>query len=245
MTSSFYLLEKAATDLTSRTLMPPLMDEPEGPSFNPYLNARREWNERYGSYIKAARQWKFTAWGALGLSLVLAIGLAVSASQNKLVPYVVAVDKLGSAVAVKRADVPSRPDERVIKAQLARWILNMRSVYVDMAAARQSVYEAYAMINRRGPAYATANEYFKKNAPLLRAQSETVTVEIVSVLPITENTWRVEWQEDTRRRDGVSFGTQQWQAAITTQITPPRDEATLLANPVGLYVESFNWSPRL
>ena len=40
---------------------------------NPYLDARREWNERYGSYIAQARNWRFAAVVALLLALVCAL----------------------------------------------------------------------------------------------------------------------------------------------------------------------------
>ena len=41
---------------------------------NPYLDNRREWNERYGSYIAQARNWRFAAVVALLLALVCAGG---------------------------------------------------------------------------------------------------------------------------------------------------------------------------
>ena len=44
------------------------------PPENPYLAARREWNERYGSYIAAARTWQLAAFGALGVALVAVAG---------------------------------------------------------------------------------------------------------------------------------------------------------------------------
>ena len=58
---------------------------------SPYLSARREWNERYGDYIARARNWRWAAFAALGISLVLAIGVVWEAAQSKVVPYVVEV----------------------------------------------------------------------------------------------------------------------------------------------------------
>ena len=71
---------------------------------NPYLSARREWNERYGDYIARARNWRSAAFAALAISAVLALGVVWEAAQSKVVPYVVEVDKLGDAIAVARAD---------------------------------------------------------------------------------------------------------------------------------------------
>ena len=86
---------------------------PAGAAENPYLSARREWNERYGDYIARARNWRRAAFAALAVSLVLAIGVAWQAAQSKVVPYVVEVDKLGDAVAVGRADRAAPADSRV------------------------------------------------------------------------------------------------------------------------------------
>src|ERR1700730_18268033 len=95
---------------------------------DPYLSARREWNERYGSYIARARNWRLAALGSISVSAILAGGVLWLGSQSKLVPFVVEVDKLGQAVAVQRADRATPADQRIVKAQLAAWIVDVRSV---------------------------------------------------------------------------------------------------------------------
>jgi type IV secretion system protein VirB5 len=218
---------------------------PASDGTNVYLNARREWNERYGSYIARERAWRLTAILALSCAVMSIAGVVFLASQNRLVPYVVVVDKLGSAVAVRRADVATAPDERVIRAQLARWIQSVRSVYTDAGAERTVIQDAYAMVNQHGPANKALNEFFKTHQPFERAKSETVGIEVASVLPITGNTWRVEWTETVRGRDGSVVSQTTQQASITISINPPKDEATILLNPMGIYVDSFSWSQRL
>src|ERR1700694_2042631 len=106
---------------------------------DPYINARREWNERYGSYIARARNWRYAAFGSLFVSAILAVGVIWLASQSKLVPFVVQVDKLGEAIAVKRADRASTIDQRIVKAQLAAWIVNVRTVSADPVAQKAAL----------------------------------------------------------------------------------------------------------
>ncbi len=65
-------------------------------------------------------------------------------------PYVVQTDKLGDALAISRADIAPPADPRLIRAQLARWIADVRSVYVDVAAERTLIKDAYAMVDRNG-----------------------------------------------------------------------------------------------
>lgn len=212
---------------------------------NPFLSARQAWNERYGSYVHQAYVWRMVAFIALGIAAIAVVGVVWIGSQSKLVPYVVAVDKLGTTLAVQRADVAARPDERVIRAQLANWIASVRSVYLDAAAERAVLKQAYAMVNRRGPAFNALNEHFRASSPFERAKEETVSAEVASVLPISADTWRVEWREIRRGRDGGLTDDHQYQANISISINPPTDEATLLLNPMGIYVDSFSWSQRL
>ncbi|MGC1586607.1 MAG: type IV secretion system protein, partial [Rhodomicrobium sp.] len=36
-----------------------------------------------------------------------------------------------------------------------------------------------------------------------------------------------------------------WQATVSIQVSPPTSEATIRLNPLGIYINSFNWSQRL
>ena len=215
------------------------------PGENPYLDARREWNERYGDYIASANAWRLTAAASLVVALLGVGGAVYIGSQNRLVPYVVAVDKLGEAVAVGRASEAGPADGRIIRAQLARWISGSRSMLVDAAAERRVIEEVYAMVNGRGAAFTALNDHFRANQPFERAKVETVEVKIQSVLPLTVDTWRVEWEEMRRSRDGRVMEAAQWQATVTVLVRPPEDDATILMNPTGLYVDVFNWAKRL
>ena len=94
-------------------------------------------------------------------------------------------------------------DPRLIRAQLARWVDDVRSVYVDVAAEKHLITEAYAMVDRNARSRAAAlNDWFSHNDPFKRAQDDSVGVAVESVLPLSGNTWRVEWREDRRTRQG-------------------------------------------
>jgi type IV secretion system protein VirB5 len=218
--------------------------DPENPHSAVYLAARREWNERYGDYIAQAHAWRLTALASLGVAFVAVAGVVWIGAQNRIVPYVVQTDRLGDAIAVSRADIAPPADPRLIRAQLARWVTDVRSVYTDAAAEKHVITEAYAMINRNAAGAQALNDWFSNNDPFQRARDETVAVAVESVLPLSGNTWRAEWREDKRTRQGGLVSSQQWQASITVSVNPPADDAAILLNPTGLYVESFNWSRR-
>ena len=70
---------------------------------NPYLNARRAWNEHVGDVVSARRAWQAAGFVSLLIALAAVGGVVYIGSQSKFVPYVIEVDKLGEAVAVQPA----------------------------------------------------------------------------------------------------------------------------------------------
>jgi len=60
-----------------------------------YLQARREWDERYGDLVLGKCNWQITSAGLLLLSLILALGIVWMSARTKVIPFVVEVDKLG------------------------------------------------------------------------------------------------------------------------------------------------------
>jgi len=216
--------------------------DPLAPGRETYMAARAEWNERYGSYIQQARSWRLAFFMSATVSLMSVGGVVYIGSQSRLVPYIVEVNKLGDALAAERADIASTPDTRLIRAQLARWISDTRTVYLDASAEQAIITEAYGMVDRQSPAYTDLNAYFRANDPFKRAQTQTVNIHITSVLPISQYTWRVEWDEQTTSRDGSMQQASHWQATVTIALHPPTDSETVLINPTGLYVQNFSWA---
>lgn len=210
---------------------------------DPYLNARREWNERYGSYIARARNWRLAALGSIAVSLILAVGVIWLGSQSKIIPFVVEVDKLGQAVAVRPADHAAPTDQRVVKAQLAAWIVDVRTVSADPIAQKAALTRVYAMADSSGATM--LNDYYRDNSPFDAGLQRTVAVSIDAVLPISDTSYQVQWSEDVRDLQGRLFKTTHWQASIEVAFSRPTDEAVLLRNPLGIYVHSVSWTQHL
>src|SRR5438552_15107676 len=87
------------------------MDEPG--VTNPYLLARRDWDERYGSLITRAKNWRVAAILCASIALVQTAGVVALSVRSKVVPYVVAVDSLGRQVAAGVVEESSAVDDRV------------------------------------------------------------------------------------------------------------------------------------
>lgn len=116
---------------------------------DPYLAARQEWNERYGSYVKAAASWRIV--GVTGM-LMAVIGFSYAlyqSTQVKLVPYIVEVDRLGTAATVGFPQQIEYADPRVVRATLGSFVSNFRSVTPDAVVQKQYIDLLCAAAQRR------------------------------------------------------------------------------------------------
>ena len=97
---------------------------------NPYLAARKAWDERYGDLITRARNWRAAFFISAAIALLAVGGMIVIAKQSRIVPYVVAVDSVGRTVASGPAEQATVADDRLKRAVLNSWIGDWRLGYV-------------------------------------------------------------------------------------------------------------------
>ncbi|OOZ38317.1 hypothetical protein BOW53_15980 [Solemya pervernicosa gill symbiont] len=219
-------------------------NQTEPKELNPYLAARLEWNERYGSLASSkSRAWVFAS-VCLLIAAISVVGVVYIGSQSKHIPYVVVVDEIGRPVTVGRADIASKADPRVIKAELASFFTDAFSVIADGAAQKQVIFRVYAHISSTSPSHKSMNEHLNdtQHNPFKRAAKETVSVTIRSIIQTTENMWQVEWTEKIRGRSGETIGERRMKGAVTILVKQPIDESTIMENPLGIYVQSISWS---
>lgn len=224
----------------------------QGENENPFLAARRTWNDQSAANV-ASRQ-MFQLIGVLALLVALAGvgGMTYIGSQSKFIPYVVEVDRLGQRQAVGPADRAAPVDQRVVHAAVADWIGSMRLVTPDIALQRKAVFKVYSMLAPNDPATAKTNEWLngtEESSPFKRAAKETASIEIASVIPQTPDTWQVDWSETVRDRQGVKKGEpQRWRALVTVYTMPTTPDTTdedMRNNPLGVHVRDFSWSKQL
>lgn len=212
---------------------------------NPYLAARQEWNERYGSAIHAARSWKIV--GVTGMLMaVIGFGYALYLStQVKLVPYIVEVDRLGTAVQAGFPQQIEYADPRVVRATLGSFVASFRSVTPDTVVQKQYIDRTYALLRTSDPATEKINNWFRGNSPFDRARTMTVSIEATSIVPLSNQTYQVDWTEYERDRQGKELATRRFRGIATVTLTPPQDESVIRLNPIGLYLTDFDWTAQL
>ncbi len=216
---------------------------------NPYITARRTWNDHVGSVISAKQTWQFLGIFCLLLMLISLGGVIHIGSQSKFVPYVVQVDKQGQTIAMGPVSATTTADPRVIHASVASFITDARLVTPDAFLQRKAIFRVYALLSPQDPAAVKMNEFMNGNAestPFKRAETEMVSIEIKTVLQQTKDTWQVEWLETLRDRQGeIKTPPFTMRALVTVYVAQPTSSTTdqqLRDNPLGIFVRDFSWS---
>lgn len=212
---------------------------------NPYLAARQEWSERYGSYIQSARAWRIV--GIVGLAMAV-IGFSYAmylSTQVRLVPYIVEVDKLGTAATVGFPEQIEYADARVVRATLGNFVTSFRSISPDAVVQKQYIDRTYALLRASDPSTQKINSWFRGNSPFEKAKTSTVAIEVNNIVALSNQTYQVDWTEYERDRKGKETETRRFRGIATVALTTPQDEATIRLNPIGLYVRDFDWTAQL
>lgn len=208
-------------------------------SDNPYLAAKREWLERYGDYIHQANTWRTIAVLCLVITIISITGNVLQASQHKVIPYVVEVDRLGNTRGVARAERITGVPQRIVQAELAGFIRNWRTVTADIDLQQKMIDRLSFFVAGGGKGY--LKEWFAQNSPYDKAKRGIlISVEIKGLpLPISTESYRVEWTEITRAHSGVELNRTTYEATLSVQISQPTQESVIVKNPGGIYVTAI------
>jgi type IV secretion system protein VirB5 len=218
------------------------LSSPDTKLYNPYLAARRDWDERYGNLISRAKNWRLMALVSGVVALAAVIGMAVLATRSRIIPFVVAIDSLGRPVATGVAEQASSADDRLKRATVLSWVEDLRTVTTDGIAQRRSIDRVYAHIANGSQAQPFVTEFYRNDPPQKRAQTETTSVDVKSVLPTSDRTVEVEWIETTRDLYGTVKTEERWKGSFTIAVSPPSDERLARVNPLGVYVTNASWT---
>lgn len=208
----------------------------------PYQRAAQAWDDRIGSARVQAYHWRLAALGALALAAVTLGGLLFQMNRSTVTPYVVEVDREGGVHAVGPAAEHYQPRDADIAKQLSGFIRDVRSLPIDPIVLRQNWLEAYDYATDR--AAATLNDYARATDPFKNVGRKSIAIAIVSVVRASDTSFQIRWTERVYSNGALS-DTQHWIAILSLVLKAPRDEAQLSKNPLGIFVNTIDWSQEL
>jgi type IV secretion system protein TrbF len=208
----------------------------------PYQRAGQMWDDRIGSARVQARNWRLMAFGGLLLSSALATGLLWQSVQSRVVPYVVEVDRLGAAQSIAAVGADYQPTDPQIAWHLAKFIANVRGLSLDPVLVRENWLSAFDYATDRGAIF--LGDYARTANPLANVGTNTIAVQVTSVVRASDRSFQVKWREQVFER-GALASTSEWTAILTIIIQPPKSADVLRKNPLGLYVDAIAWSREL
>ena len=208
----------------------------------PYQRAAQIWDDRIGAARVQAYNWRRAFFGCLAMAALLAGGLVWQSARGTIVPWVVEVDKLGAARAVAPAEMGYRPSDPEIAFHLARFIEHVRGIPADPVVLRENWLRAYDFATATGTL--ALNDYARGNDPFALVGKIQVAVDVSSVIRASPASFRVAWTE-RRYQGGALAATTRWSAILSVVVRSPRTSDQLRKNPLGIFVDTLNWSKEL
>jgi type IV secretory pathway TrbF-like protein len=209
------------------------------PADTPFMRAAQEWDRRIGEPVVQAKNWRMMAFGGWAVAVLAVGGLIYQGSTKQIATYIVPIDRYGQPGRIEIAGRPYAPTVAEMGYFLADWVTKTRSKSIDPVVIRDNWTGAYHFVV--GQAIGQLNDHAKAHDPFALAGQEAITVEVVSVLQRSPNTYQVQWRETTYDQ-GATTQAANWTGLFTTKIQPPTNEAELRANPLGVYITTFQWS---
>jgi type IV secretory pathway TrbF-like protein len=214
----------------------------ETPTKNPFIGeeGRREWSDRYGNMARIIRGWQ-GAFGAAMVAVIVLTGVNAKLSmQTHIQPFAVELNQ-GVPIAIKPMSQMNLNDTQIVHFFLEHFIENARTVVSDVDAEKNLLNSVYAFAADQTLPF--LKEYYVLNNPLKRAQTMTVNVHVIHLLPLSDKVCQVMWEETARNvMNGDEISKTRWIANITYQKTGKVDAKTAKDNPFGLYITNLTWS---
>jgi type IV secretion system protein VirB5 len=220
--------------------------KPAAAPATPYQRAEEVWNERQGSLIRSAHNWRMAFFAQALVSGILVFGLLYQAGRSKVQPYLIEHNS-ATGEALGLGKIPTwnyTPQINEIRHFLGSWLTMVRGVSVDPVVIKHNWLDAYAFTTQG--AANQLNDWAQKDERLSKIGQETVSIEILSINPIAEShSYQVRWKETVRTREGALKEESAMTGVFPIKIEAPdpKEDRILQVNPLGIKIDGgFQWS---
>ncbi len=208
---------------------------------NPYIHAKQQWDRKLG---RASVQLRLLCFCTLFLVLIcgaLSFGVIRLLEKPRELPYIVEVTNDGS---VEYKGPIDKQDftitETHIRHHLFKFLEYVRTLSSDIVVVKRNWRNAYYYVTSSGAEI--LNTYARDIDPLSRYKTVRVDMRIISVLEHSQKTRQINWIETTWSSDGKIIEEAEWRGIFKFEIHGLRESKQVQYNPLGFFVDAFNWS---
>ncbi|MGD0234765.1 MAG: conjugal transfer protein TrbF [Syntrophorhabdales bacterium] len=206
----------------------------------PYQRARQAFDDLIGNARMQAANWRMACFGCLALLFIAIVGLIWVSLKVRVVPYIIEVNQEGAVNVVARAEQTYQPSLAAVKYFVSQFVTWVRSIPVDPVVLRQNFLNSYNFVTPKGRN--TLNAYAQEQDPFKKLGQKAVSVELSSVVKLSETSYQAMWTEQEYSSSGAPVTKKAYTGVFNLEFRTPKDERTLFANPLGVYVDFFNIS---
>jgi len=209
----------------------------------PYFEARQERQNRQLRILAAGKLWRNIAVLALASNLVLTGGMVFVSNMRKETPFVIAVDKWGHTVPIGRSGPVNL--ETYVQYHLKDFLKAARSVSIDTFALEEGIKRAYSFVKKPSAAFNFLNDFYTEaHKPFEKAKELSVYIESISVIRISEFTFRARWTETSRSIGGHVLSKDNFWGEFTYRLHPAKrqDPEERDINPLVMKIEQITWA---
>lgn len=208
-----------------------------------YDRAKAEWAERMGSSVVERNRWALVAI-FLSIALVMAmVGFNQLLPLKSVEPFIIEVDRFSGETNPSAMRAKSYvPQEREIRFFVARWVRQLLEINPGTADSLKTAY-----LHVRGTAVDEFKEFLQKTnvfAEIKGDPSLVRTVDISSINFIQQRVVLIRLVTNTRSTRSAPEQ-KRFIININFELNPPKEEASLLENPIGFYVTHFDFREEL
>jgi len=209
------------------------------PVSNPFQEGQdRAYADILQDKMKETNLWRRSVFVNSGLFAIALILFFYSVSRQQTVPVLVNVMPSGESqyLGEVRQNGAVQVPEAAVLYQIRRFVSNLRSVSVDYQVVYSNIDECFAMATQ---GYSPV----MRNMLLAASPFDLVgklrrTVEIESVLHVTDRSYQVNWTETVIEASSSGPKQARMRGVVTVRLITPSD-ASIKRNPLGIYIENF------
>jgi len=218
--------------------LPSLADLRDAPA-GLYSDPAGKFAEIYGSAKVTQARMFVAALACAAVAGIAVVGAVTLANRSTAVPFYVAVNDDGGIRNVPTKIESIRPNQAVIKAELAKFIVNIFTI--DPKLTPRFFKAANVMTSGLGTSQFADFRTEQKINERLANEPEMTRTPVVTSVDISQPGVAFAFLSTTESRgDASKVLVAKWRVTVKYELQPPKTEVEILANPLGLFVTGLN-----